>query len=528
MNDGGIFERWGRESATYEAYSEAARDLLATDERFRAARDEWETFFETSHGDVFADVAVENPLDRLFVDALYYDFVVDRIIAVAEREFDFTLANREPRANTDALSVGFRELHRRVADAGSHAAGGRVDVGGRSDATGPAGALADPLPDELTKADLRDAETEFLTRRGWIKGENLRDDDRFAILNQNTFELEFQEASHIYAFDYEGKMYRLENEQLDLKVMPNHRMWTQRRGPRHLSGSFDLSDPEHRDSFEMRPAMEIEGEARRYLKAAKWDGRDPGEIHIQEGTSTTGGTSDGFRVSSENWARFMGWFLSEGYAYCPPDRYQYITGICQDKQKNPKNYAQIVSLLDNIGVTYQTCSDGIRIYHKGLYTRLKKFGGSNEKYVPDQVKNMPVGHLNGFMDALIKGDGYKYVNKKTYHHGSVGYHTVSRRLADDIQEIAIKLGMSANIKKDVRPQKYKNGLCYYFSLSDRKYAPWVNWSDESKESQTEEWVDYDGKVYSATVSGGTLMVRRNDKSVVGGSLEPASATLQSA
>ncbi|WP_137284312.1 N-6 DNA methylase [Halorussus salinisoli] len=141
MNDGGTFERWGRESASYRDFSETACDLLATDERFRTARREWEAFFETSHGDVFADVGVENPRDRLFVDALYYDFVVDRIVAFAEQEFDFALANPEPSANTDALSFNFRELHRRVADAGG---------------------LTDAIPDRLTKDDLRTADTGFL------------------------------------------------------------------------------------------------------------------------------------------------------------------------------------------------------------------------------------------------------------------------------------------------------------------------------------------------------------------------------
>ncbi|WP_135824712.1 N-6 DNA methylase [Halorussus ruber] len=136
-----VTEQLGRESATYEAYTDAARDLLATDREFRAARETWETFFETSHGDVFADVAVENPRTRLFVDALYYDFVVDRLVALCEREFDFALANRESRANTDALSVEFGALHSRVASAGD---------------------IADPLPDELGADALRDADTEFL------------------------------------------------------------------------------------------------------------------------------------------------------------------------------------------------------------------------------------------------------------------------------------------------------------------------------------------------------------------------------
>ncbi|MFC7082203.1 N-6 DNA methylase [Halorussus caseinilyticus] len=140
MSDRGIAERWGRESVSYREFESAARDLLETDDRFRAARAEWETFFTTSHGDVFADADVARPRDDLFVSALYYDFVVDRCIAFAEREFDFRLANPEPRANTDALSFSFRELHRRVTEA--------ADV-------------PDPAAD-LTADDLRSADTGFL------------------------------------------------------------------------------------------------------------------------------------------------------------------------------------------------------------------------------------------------------------------------------------------------------------------------------------------------------------------------------
>ncbi|MCS4185038.1 LAGLIDADG family homing endonuclease [Salinibacter ruber] len=361
-----------------------------------------------------------------------------------------------------------------------------------------------------------DKGTEFLTRRGWVKGENLREDDRFATLDKDTFELEFQEASRIYAFNYEGEMYRIENEQLDLKVTPSHRMWTQRRGPCHLSGSFDMSDPTHRKSFEMNAAQDIDGEARRYLKTANWCGEDPGDIHVREGTSTTGGTSDGFRVSPENWARFMGWFVSEGCAYCPSGRYQYITCLSKDSDEKPEEYSEITSLLDDIGLTYHTLSDEVRIYHKGLYRRLKEIGGAHRKYVPRVVKDMPENHLRTFMNTLVKGDGCEYFNEATCHYGSTRYDSVSRQLADDVQEIAMKLGMAANIKKDYRPEKYKEGTCYYLNLSDRTYAPWVNWSEGAKESQVEKWVDYDGQVYSAAVPNGTLVVRRNDKPVICG------------
>ncbi|WP_435176871.1 N-6 DNA methylase [Halorussus sp. AFM4] len=141
MGDRALLERWGRGGAPYRAFDRAARDLLATDDRFRAARAEWAAFFERSHGDVFGGLDAADPETDLFVDALYYDFVVDGLLAFAERAFDFTVANPGPGANTDALSVGFRELHRRVAAA--------------------ADATLDPA-EAVSAAGLRRADTDFL------------------------------------------------------------------------------------------------------------------------------------------------------------------------------------------------------------------------------------------------------------------------------------------------------------------------------------------------------------------------------
>jgi hypothetical protein len=160
--DAGLAERWGRESALYEQYRDAALDLLATDEEFRAARSEWERFFATSHGDAFADVDRDRPKDELFVDSLYYDFVVDRIVAAAEREFGFRLVNREPRANTDALSFAFRALHERVAD---EIDTNEIDTNALASdarAAGERGTETDPIAASLTASDLRAADTDFL------------------------------------------------------------------------------------------------------------------------------------------------------------------------------------------------------------------------------------------------------------------------------------------------------------------------------------------------------------------------------
>ena len=133
--------RWGRESQLYAAYTGRASELLDAEEAFRTARAEWESFFRTSHGDVLDDVDGDRSRADLFVDTLYVDFVVDRLIGCLERQLEFSLVNPEPRTNTDALTFSFRELHEAVVE------------------TGP---VADELDATIVTDDVLAAETEFL------------------------------------------------------------------------------------------------------------------------------------------------------------------------------------------------------------------------------------------------------------------------------------------------------------------------------------------------------------------------------
>ncbi|PSQ50351.1 hypothetical protein BRD15_01810 [Halobacteriales archaeon SW_6_65_15] len=141
MSDTGVLERWNRDSESYRRYTETAGDLLASDPEIRAAHSEWEAFLVESHGEVFEQVDVPNPREQVFVDALYYDFVVDRILAFAEETFDFALANREPHHDTDALSVDFGAIHEMVVEAGS---------------------VSPDVAADLTREDLLDADVGFL------------------------------------------------------------------------------------------------------------------------------------------------------------------------------------------------------------------------------------------------------------------------------------------------------------------------------------------------------------------------------
>ncbi len=114
-----VFTAWDGSSRLYDQYTSSAADELSTDEQLQRAHAEWEQFLLDSHGDIFYERDTDHASEALFVDTLYYDFVVDRIIEYVERQFDLRVVNREASHNTDALSFEFRPLHELVTESDS-------------------------------------------------------------------------------------------------------------------------------------------------------------------------------------------------------------------------------------------------------------------------------------------------------------------------------------------------------------------------------------------------------------------------
>ncbi|MFB6162977.1 MAG: N-6 DNA methylase [Halococcoides sp.] len=137
-----VVDTWGRESRLYDRYTSNAAAELSSNAKLQEAQAEWEEFFIESHGDIFQDVDIEEPREDLFVDSLYYGFIVDQIIEWAERQFEVRVVNREAIDNTDALSVDFQSLHESIID---------------TDAIGT-------IDEVLERGDLVDADPGFLRR----------------------------------------------------------------------------------------------------------------------------------------------------------------------------------------------------------------------------------------------------------------------------------------------------------------------------------------------------------------------------
>jgi hypothetical protein len=365
-----------------------------------------------------------------------------------------------------------------------------------------------------------DSETEFLTDTGWIPATEVSEEHNVATLNAKTFCIEFQKPTEIYHIPYEGLMYKFVNQQLDILVTPEHNQFSAPRRSPKIYGSITPSDSAVWPLFELNKAKDIFGQPRRYAKAALWEGHTPSEFYIPAGSiaGNTNKPKDGFYVDTEKWVKFMGWYTSEGSAYINKGKKgnSYIVEISQSRAANPDKYAEISELLDSMPFNYvYKGKTGFRIYHKGLYEKLSILGKARDKYIPRDILNLSPKFLNLFLSCAIKGDGNKYSNAKTGHVDCLTYTTASKTLAGNIQEIAAKLGISVNIKKENRRGSH---ACYYLSLKKRSPFVWTNWSDKTKQAdrQEEAWVNYKGLVHCVTVPNGVLFVRRNGKAVFSG------------
>lgn len=69
-----------------------------------------------------------------------------------------------------------------------------------------------------------DAETEVLTRGGWVPFPNLTGAEDFASLNLLTHKVEWQKAKEVVRQSHHGPMYHYKTNKIVLLVTPNHKM----------------------------------------------------------------------------------------------------------------------------------------------------------------------------------------------------------------------------------------------------------------------------------------------------------------
>jgi len=369
---------------------------------------------------------------------------------------------------------------------------------------------------------------DVLTNEGWKPWPAVTGAELFASLTLDGT-LVYEPAEEHFVRDYEGPMYHVGSEQVDLLVTPNHRMWVQRVDRRAYRRG--------EEPFSVHLASEIQHKRVRYQKGGvRWKTDCPPWIRLPPTSRTylrrdsrTGRPStrdyDGAAFRSRLFSRFLGLYLAEGCLG------KTDTSIALTQNPGPI-LDDMKWTVQEMGLRAMEVSSGVgpcrRLSFKNvaLYDWLiKECGtGAYNKRVPSIVQWWPPTLLIEFLDALIKGDGNVH---RTNRHEVL--YTSSRRMADDVQVLALKAGVAANIRVDNRMNSHtistgvtitKRAPNYIVSfLDESRLCPHVNlhlgssWPNRFRghDGYDDGMVPYRGKVYCVKVQHGLLYVRRNGK-----------------
>ena len=339
-----------------------------------------------------------------------------------------------------------------------------------------------------------DDKTEVLTENGWKLFADVVDAEKVATVNLGNNELEYQDFTRRIEKEHCGEMVRIQGVRVSAHVTPDHRMvCLDREGQYRIREAGELCITDRMtNSFLWR------GEAR--TGPVLLDSAKNGKREFQK------------EIDPNVWAEFLGWFLSEGYVgkppRCPGSGYRVV--ICQNK---PLSRAYLGEFLQKLPYRWIETPVGFQASSKQLWQSLIDFGGTFEKYVPDWVLRSNAAILQSFLRGAVMGDGW--TDKPTGH---MRYGSASKKLADGVQEVMLKLGLSPSMraqashaiairgKAGVAQEFYRVFQCAQRPISMR----------DSAGSPHFEPSHYEGKVYCLSVPNTTLVVRRDGMPLIAG------------
>jgi len=318
-------------------------------------------------------------------------------------------------------------------------------------------------------------DTEVLTQRGWLLFYDLIPGmDSVATLNPLTDEIEYQVPDHHFIKEHSGSLRSIQSRFIDLLVTSNHRLYVASEG----TTDFELRIFPQKGRFQFK-------------RDASWIGNSVDTFvlpAVPYNNYRYSGWGAARSIPMQHWLAFLGIWLAEGSLRTGRSPAALIT------QQGAPQRKQILNMVQQVFPNAFVYDNDVIVCDKQLVHYLSHIGRhSHEKCVPEGLMMLPQEQLHILFDWMYFGDGTKNANL---------YSTVSRRLADQVQEIALKLGYSASIRIEAMKtgEIYRVGIC-----KDRGLRPHVDLGKAFN-------VPYSGRVVCVHVPKyNILYVRRNGK-----------------
>jgi predicted phage terminase large subunit-like protein len=290
---------------------------------------------------------------------------------------------------------------------------------------------------------------EVLTPGGWRDIREMQVGDPVYSVRPDG-ELYQTRVAQVHKSEFDGELVEVSARGLRIVCTPNHKVAKVggRRAGLHTRGGAV-------DTFSLVPFCELPGQAT-ILRTVRWVGHDLAEFHLPAVRAKNQSHLQPTRLSGRDFCELLGWYLSEGTFIYEPEKKWF--NIAQEK---PENRSKIGSLLERNCFKYHTGPSGFTVHSVPWAAYFSQFGRCRDKFIPDWVKAGSVDDLRVLFDAMMAGDGHWLTPGE-----SGSYYTISAKLADDVAEVALKLGYV--VYQSSRQREQRNGLSYEVSFKRTK------------------------------------------------------------
>jgi hypothetical protein len=398
--------------------------------------------------------------------------------------------------------------------------------------------------DDNDISDCYDKETEVLTNNGWKYFKSLTGDEQCFSMNLESKNASYYSIQKLIKEKYNGIMYNYKSATCNFLVTPNHKMIIRttdvpkyiKEGKKSIikhkkNGQFTKDSHVYWNhgkwKWHFESIKNITANAWWMPRTCNWTGIEQNKYIIPELYRDYSNVENGNKkfkrklnkkyhweqkqINMNDWLEFLGWYISEGNLQYNKNQTN-VNSICITQTKSKEKIKEIKRLLNRLNLQYHYSKNKIfQINDCQLATHLSDICYLNKEYncynkkVPEFIKKLTSEQIDIFLTAFNKGDGW--VEKA----GNRNYRTHSKQLADDLQELIIKLGKCCSLRTEQPNNKKRWYKDHYiqtktvgYHLKEFKYTDvYINKKDVKK-------IKYNDYIYCVQCEPhNTLLVRRN-------------------